>query len=282
MALTVALLNMKGGVGKSTLAVNLAYEIATGPWHKNVLVVDLDPQFNSSQYLLGDEYLKEIIEGEPPTTVWDIFEQNTTVPGRSASPIDPNDVIFPVGNTSISKGSLDLIPSRFELSKSLQHPAGKEHLLQRALKQLEDSYDLVVIDCSPTESMLTTATYIAADYLLIPVQPEYLSAIGLPLLERSLHDFCQICSDINPPDVLGIVFNMAADYSPEEMNSKPQVRREAEEKEWYVFDAEIRYSKSFPRSAREGKPIWATPHVREGTTSIFHDFAKEFVERAGL
>ena len=76
MAHKVALINMKGGVGKSTLAVNVAWEMATDPWHKSVLVVDLDPQFNCSQYLVGAHRIETIISSGQPT-VWDILEQLT-------------------------------------------------------------------------------------------------------------------------------------------------------------------------------------------------------------
>ena len=65
----VALINMKGGVGKSTLAVNLAWEMATDPWDKSVLVVDLDPQFNCSQYLVGANEIEDIISNEQPTVL---------------------------------------------------------------------------------------------------------------------------------------------------------------------------------------------------------------------
>ena len=77
MAITVSLINMKGGVGKSTLAANLAWQFgAYVKWAKNVLVVDLDPQFNASQYLLGvTGYTSKVVTPKKPT-VWDIFEQN--------------------------------------------------------------------------------------------------------------------------------------------------------------------------------------------------------------
>ena len=82
MAHRVAVMNMKGGVGKSTLCVNLAWHYAAMTrWAKNVLVVDLDPQFNASQYMLGvQRYENEVVKANRPT-VWDIFEQATRSPG---------------------------------------------------------------------------------------------------------------------------------------------------------------------------------------------------------
>ena len=80
MAKKVSIINMKGGVGKSTLTVNLAWHFtAYKHWAKNVLVVDLDPQFNATQYLLGVNKYKAILDQGKPT-IWDILEQNTHTP----------------------------------------------------------------------------------------------------------------------------------------------------------------------------------------------------------
>ena len=279
MAYKVALINMKGGVGKSTLAVNLAWAMATAPWQKRVLVVDLDPQFNSSQYLVGATQMETIISSGRPT-VWDIFEQLTAVPGRPSTPINPADAALSVYSPR-SQGSIALIPSRLELARSLRNPADKEQLLKQAVDQLEDAYDLVIIDCAPTESVLTTAAYLVADYLLIPVRPEYLSSIGLPLLEQSLNDFDAAHPGMSP-EILGLVFNAISGYSPEETTSRLQVLQVAGRNSWPVFDEEVGYSRSFPKSAREGQAVFSTSYVRTTTAANFRRFAREFAERIGI
>ena len=279
MAHKVALINMKGGVGKSTLAVNLAWEMATEPWNKNVLVVDIDPQFNCSQYFLGANRIQTLISNAHPT-VWDILEQFTAVPGRPSSSLDPSEAVVPVFS-SRSRGSIDLIPSRLELSQTLRNPSGKEQLLKQAVAQLEERYDLVIVDCAPTESVLTTAAYLLADYLLIPVRPEFLSTIGLPLLEQSLNDFGARYPD-DTPAVLGVVFNALSGYSPEEVTSQTQVHGIARHNRWPVFDNEVVYSRSFPKSAREGRPIFWTSYARTTTSVNFHRFATEFATRIGI
>ena len=280
MAHKVALINMKGGVGKSTLAVNLAWEMATAPWHKRVLVIDLDPQFNCSQYLVGARRIETIISSEHPT-IWDILEQNTAVPGKPISGVDPFETVISVYVPRNSQGFIHLIPSRLELSQTLRNPTGKEQLLNRAVAQLEEAYDLVIIDCAPTESMLTTAAYLVADYLLIPVRPEFLSTIGLPLLEQSLNEFASWYPG-ESPEVLGLVFNAISGYSPEETTSKREVQQVARRSGWPIFDAEIRSSKSFPKSAREGTPIFGTSYARTITKINFHSFAREFADRISI
>ena len=280
MAKKVAFINMKGGVGKSTLATNLAWAMASAPWHRNVLVIDLDPQFNCSQYLVGARQIETNVLQEQPT-VWHILEQNTVVPGKIESPLDPDEAVISVYNPRYSQGSIDLIPSQLELSLTLRNPAGKEHLLKRTVDQLESKYDIVIIDCAPTDSMLTTAAYLVADCILIPVRPEFLSTIGLPLLEMSLKEFKKSYPN-DSPEILGLVFNAISGYSPEESTSKRDVQRVARKTDWRIFDAEIGYSRSFPKSAREGQPIFRTSYVRSTTSRNFHLFAREFAERIDI
>src|SRR5713226_2238267 len=124
MAKTVSLINMKGGVGKSTLTVNLAWHFAAyRNWLKKVLVVDLDPQFNASQYLVGVTGYKQIMDEDQPT-VWNIFEENTKIPGAKTEPVEPKSTVKNV-TTIQGGGQLDLIPSRLELALSLRSAGTK-------------------------------------------------------------------------------------------------------------------------------------------------------------
>jgi len=274
---------MKGGVGKSTLAVNLAWQFTAYPlWKKNVLLVDLDPQFNSSQYLLGVEGYTDQVLTPGKQTVWDLFEQRTVVPGAAKpKPVTRQDAIVNVASFLSQDNRLDLLASRLELAWSLKNPASKDDLLERFLRAVDKDYDLVIIDCAPTESMLTTAAYLASHHVLIPVKPEFLSTIGLPLLARSLQDFHDYY-DTYSVEIAGIVFNHASDYRPEEAKSKSEVRAEAKRQGWHVFSNEVRYSRSYPKGAREGRPIFTTSYSRSTAAANFHAFAQELATRIGI
>lgn len=280
MAKKIALINMKGGVGKSTLTVNLAWQFAAmQKWAKRVLVVDLDPQFNASQYLLGPVRYKQAMAAGQKTT-WDIMEQGISTPTGGKTPhVTPSDVILSVWASTNS--SIDLIPSRLELAWSLRNPAQKERKLANLLKKAEAHYDLILVDCAPTESMLTTAAYFACNQVLIPVAPEYLASIGLPLLVRSISEF-EEQNEGEKVNVLGIAFNATDNYSPEETKSKAEVLSFAKKAGIVVFDSEVGYSRSYTRGAREGKPIFWTSYARTNVAREFHTFANEFARRVGL
>jgi len=281
MAKKVSLINMKGGVGKSTLAVNLAWHFAAlTKWSKKVLVVDLDPQFNASQYLLGVSEYKKIIDNNIPT-IWNVFEQFTYLPDSpKPSPLEPAKVIYSV--RKFSGGScIDLIPSRLELAFSLRNPGQKEQLLSKFISKVEGNYELVILDCAPTESFLTMAAYLASDYILVPVKPEYLSSIGLPLLVNSMEEFKKHHEE-HDLKLAGIVFNATSDYVPEEVKSKDEVKTIAKKNGWYVFENGVSYSRSYPKGAREGQPIFRTSYSRWQQTQRFRAFAEEFAKRIGL
>ncbi|MES2704917.1 MAG: ParA family protein [Bacteroidota bacterium] len=282
MAVKVAMINMKGGVGKSTLTVNLAWHIAmktVNPFR--VLVVDLDPQFNASQYMLGMQKYEKLVRDESPT-IWDVFEQYTTVPGKQSNgAIDPNSVIQNVLSERADGSKIDLIPSRLELASSIKNPINKELILSTFVGDIESDYDLVLFDCPPTESLLTTAAYHCCDHIVIPVKPEYLSSIGLPLLARSLSEFKRQYKK-SSLSIAGIVFNHTTEYSPEENIAKREVKSVAAANGWPIYKNGVPYSRSFPKGAREGQPIFRTTYARTTPARKFENFAIEFIKSVGL
>ena len=277
MATTVSFINMKGGVGKTTLASQLAHAADTADYR--ILAVDLDPQANLSQSLMGPRpYVNHLKKGLP--TITQIFD-DYVVPrkGNSAPrPIDLDEVIVKKAGYW-ADSSLDLIPSQLELSRTLKNPTGKERRLAKALARISDRYDLIIIDCAPTESILTDAAYFASRYVIVPIKPEFMATIGLPLLANSLREF-QIENDDHVIEIAGLVFNHSSSYStgPEGQKSIKEVREEALRHGWNIFQNQMKYSASYAKAAREGAPLAQTSYARRDVIGGFRRLKDEIFQ----
>ncbi len=189
------------------------------------------------------------------------------------------------------KSTLDLIPSRLELARSLRTLPGKERRLAKALAEVRKRYDLIIIDCAPTDSALTDAAYFASQYVLVPIKPEFMATIGLPLLARSLQEFRDE-NEEHDIKIAGLIFNHSSSYSsgPEGQRSIKEVTDFAKkidpdswkEEEWYVCENQVRYSASYAKSAREGTPIAQTSYVRGEVSEGFRKLKDEIFGIIGL
>jgi len=282
MAVCLSLINMKGGVGKTTLASQIAWYAAMH-LDRKVLLVDLDPQANASQSVMSPQkYVSYLDAGG--LTVADIFEQFTPTGVASGSPkkLDPVKVIF--SRVEYTDGSLvHIVPSRLELSWTLRNPTGKETLLPRFIAKIEQRYDLIVIDCAPTDSILTDAAYHCSRYILVPIRAEFLASIGFPLLNRSIKAF-QIRHEDHVIEVCGLVFNdfVRGNVKSENKLARKDVQEKAAEYGWYIFQNDIPHSDSYFKAARDGMPISGTKGAHGIVKTEFVKFAREFFPRIGL
>ena len=162
MARVIAIANQKGGVGKTTTAINLGASLAVA--EKATLVVDIDPQANASSGL-------GVGSGEQPATIYDVLIGECPVTEA---------VVKRVHFTC-----LDLIPSDQDLVGAeieLVDAEGRERVLRRALEPLREAYDYILVDCPPSLGLLTLNTLVAADSVLIPIQCEFYALEGLSQL----------------------------------------------------------------------------------------------------
>ena len=282
MAVCVSMINMKGGVGKTTLATQIAW-FATRQLDKKVLLVDLDPQANPSQSVMSPQkYVSYLDAGG--LTVHDILEQFTPTGTASGSPkkLDLLKAIFHRVKYR-DGGLLDIVPSRLELSWTLRHPTEKETLLPRFVAKVEERYDLIIIDCAPTDSILTDAAYHCSRYILVPIRAEFLASIGFPLLQRSISAF-QMRHEDKVIEVCGLVFNdfSRGSVKREHKLARKDVKGKASQYGWYVFKHDIPHSDSYFRAARDGMPIDVAKGAHHKVKKEFAAFAKEFFPRVGL
>lgn len=181
----ISLINMKGGVAKTTMAVNICHCLSTRE-NKKVLMIDVDPQFNATQCVFGsDEYVEYLRKGGD--TILNVFEDETsivanTVDGiqsktakelKDVTPYKVND------NWYVLPGNLNLY--KLEMASG----SGKEYGIKQYIDEIQTifQFDYVIIDTPPTPSVWMTSALIASDYYLIPVKPDPLSYTGIELLE---------------------------------------------------------------------------------------------------
>lgn len=165
MGAIIALANQKGGVGKTTSAINIA--AALGKRRKKVLLIDLDPQGNATSGLGVAK--KDITNG--------IYE---VLIGKSAAKDAVVQTKF--DNLSIIPSTISLVGAEVELAEE-EHPEG---FLKTALAELRDAYDYILIDCPPSLSRLTVNALTAADGLIIPMQSEFFALEGLSQLMQTV------------------------------------------------------------------------------------------------
>lgn len=174
MSRTIALANQKGGVGKTTTAINLAASLAA--LEKRVLIVDADPQSNATSGVGIDSKQVKV-------TIYDCLIDG----------VNPREAIMACGidNLSVIPSNIDLVGAEIEM---LERPE-REKTLKKVLSVITADYDYILIDCSPSLGLLTVNALTAADSVIIPVQCEYFALEGLGKL---LNTIKIIQTNLNP------------------------------------------------------------------------------------
>ena len=248
----IAIINQKGGVGKSTTAINLS--AALGEMGKQVLLIDLDPQGNSSSGL-GVE------KNRVSRCIYDALLND----------IPLTDIIIP----DVSKG-LDVVPATINLAGAeveLGSETARENRLKDAIGPMRGRYDYIFIDCPPSLGLLTINALVAADKLLIPIQCEFYALEGVTKLLDSMK---RVKSRLNPSlDIYGVLLTMSDNRTTLSRQVSDEVRR---------FFGKIVFETSIPRTVKLseapsfGQPITQYDPTGKGAQSYI-DLAKEVISR---
>lgn len=302
----VSFINYKGGVGKTTLASNIAADLALRG--KKVLSIDLDPQSNLTFSFYKVEDWKNNLKNNMTIKNWyDDFINRNTPDKISKYIVKPTKVNAIVNkNLDLICSHLGLINTDLELATMLAGASTKQQRnnffnvyshLRGEIKDLEDKYDIVIIDCPPNFNIITKNALVASDYYVVPAKPDYLSTLGFEELERNIVELVveynynvsrqgnQEYKEINPLS-LGMIANMIAVRDNKPISTQDNYIKQVIKNGRNVFEAKIRDNKSiYAVAPEEGIPVVLRKQSDPTSKAInkeLKDLTTEFIKKVGL
>ena len=256
MGKVIAIANQKGGVGKTTTAINLAASLAV--LEKKVLIIDADPQANTTSGLNFDP------ENSDHRTLYEIL----------IGKLSASDALI---QTELPK--LHMIPSHINLVGAeieMLDSENRESILKNALAPIRDDYDFIIIDCSPSLGLITVNSLTAADSVIIPVQPEFFALEGLGKLLQTIR---LVQDGVNENlQIEGFVVTMFDGRTKVHSQVVSQLREHFKD---MVFKTIIQRSIRLSEAPSHGKPIILYDVMNNGTANYLN-LAKEVLQRNGL
>lgn len=253
MGKVIAIANQKGGVGKTTTAINLAASLAV--LEKKVLIIDADPQANTTSGLNFSP------EDDQKRTLYEVM----------IGKIDIRDSLI---QTEIAL--MHMIPSHINLVGAeieMLEDGNRESILKNALATIRDEYDYIIIDCSPSLGLITVNSLTAADSVMIPVQPEFFALEGLGKLLQTIR---LVQGGPNPDlTIEGFVVTMFDGRTKVHNQVLCELREHFKD---MVFNTIIQRNIRLSEAPSHGKPIILYDVICNGTTNYLN-LAKEVLEK---
>jgi chromosome partitioning protein len=300
MGKVIATVNMKGGVGKTTLTVNIATCLAK-IHSKKVLVVDLDTQISATLSMISPaEFAKCRKENR---TLRNLVNQAIASYGVQVEALEKKvyqvkDLIVPhvckVQGLDLLVGDIDLydefLVSEMLYNRSLLYEERQtfrqiwskfeQNLIKGILASAIKNYDFIILDCAPGYNLLTRSSIIASDYYLMPAKPEPLSVVGIQLLERRIEELREAYRDDKSINIqlLGIVFSMSAGFSLSRYYKKVMDRVSADFSSTKIFKTKIPNDVNIAKAVDDFVPV-SLAYPNSGGAKAFAEVTVELLKK---
>ncbi|AHE62752.1 ParA family protein [Borrelia parkeri] len=244
----ISIINQKGGVGKTTSAINIAYSITL--LNKKALLIDIDSQGNTSSGV-------NILRKEDTNSSYELIYKKQKI-------------------TPIKNFNLDIIPSSLKLAlleKELIHELARENFLKNALEQYkQDDYDFIILDCPPTLSILTINALVASKYLLIPIETEFFAFEGINQLLDTITAVKQINQEL---EITGVFINKYDSRNKSKEKYIDYLKKVFKEK---FLNTKIRKNISISKSQEENIPVYMY-NKESNAAKDFLELTNEIMEK---
>ena len=256
MGKVIAIANQKGGVGKTTTAINLAASLAV--LERKVLIIDADPQANTTSGL-----------NFPPDN-----GEKRSIYELMIGSIPPRDALIQteINQLHLIPSNINLVGVEFEMIEEDE----REYILRKAIAPIRNQYDYIIIDCSPTLGLMTVNALTAADSVMIPVQPEFFALEGLGKLLQTIR---LVQNGANPAlTIEGFVVTMFDGRTKVHAQVVGELREHFKD---MVFNTIIQRNIRLSEAPSHGKPIILYDVMSNGSSNYLN-LAREVIERNGI
>ena len=272
----ISFMNMKGGVGKTTICVNIAGELAQNG--TKVLVIDNDPQMNASQYLLNANIIERLVSEKK--TIYSLYKDNVDDNLLNMNGEEIDDRIEDEKKIIVNvRDNLDIVCGDLNMTKVNGSDVNVVDELALFINnnELREVYDFIFIDCPPTQSIYTNSAFKASNFYLLVIKPDFLSTVGLSLFKNMINSYNKKRFNNEKLNSLGIVINLSQKGNPYHSDKISFIEEKFKFNK--VFKTCINNISNIAKASENQKLMYETKGCKRAIKNLTKEFIDEYNKR---